>query len=167
MRLCGLALALLDLLLQRLSVWRRIGGGGSWATYQGSHGAVKSMSVVASELGVGTLERRVSVGLGLLDTVRVVVSVASFSSVWSMAKWVVVVSRREYRCVPVLVGLLGLVVLRRVLGLCRILSAFHQQVYQHAVATYWPLRRLEVNNLSRLLDLQGSHTEVAQFCAHG
>ena len=77
------------------------------------------------------------------------------------------VCRKEYRCVPVLVGLLGLVVLRRVLGLCRILSAFHQQVYQHAVATYWPLRRLEVNNLSRLLDLQGSHTEVAQFCAHG
>lgn len=38
-------------------------------TYQGSHGAVKSMSVVASELRVGALERRVSVGLGLLDTV--------------------------------------------------------------------------------------------------
>jgi len=75
MRLCGLSLALLDLLLQRLSVWRRVGGGERSATYQGSHGAVKSMSVVASELGVGTLERRVSVGLGLLDTVRVVMSV--------------------------------------------------------------------------------------------
>jgi hypothetical protein len=33
------------------------------------------MSVVASELGVGTLEGRVSAGLGLLDTVGVVVSV--------------------------------------------------------------------------------------------
>jgi hypothetical protein len=74
MRLCGLALAILDLLLQRLSVRHRVGGG-SWATYQGSHGAVKSMSVVASELGVGTLEGRVSVGLGLLDTAGVVVSV--------------------------------------------------------------------------------------------
>jgi hypothetical protein len=84
-----------------------------------------------------------------------------------MAEYAVGVYRREYRCVPVLVGLLGLVVLRRVLGLCGILSAFHQQVCQHAVATYWPLRRLEVNNLSRLLDLQGSHAEVAQFCAHG
>ena len=79
MRLCGLSLALLDLLLQGLSVWRRIVGG-SCATYQGSHGAVKSMSVVASELGVGTLERRVSVGLGLLDTVCRRVS-WSFSSV--------------------------------------------------------------------------------------
>lgn len=79
MRLCGLSLALLDLLLQGLSVWRRIVRG-SCATYQGSHGAVKSMSVVASELGVGTLERRVSVGLGLLDTVCRRVS-WSFSSV--------------------------------------------------------------------------------------
>jgi hypothetical protein len=33
------------------------------------------MSVVASELGVGTLEGRVSGSLGLLDTVRVVMSV--------------------------------------------------------------------------------------------
>jgi hypothetical protein len=74
MRLCGLSLALLDLLLCGLSVWRWVGDG-SCATYQGLHGAVKSMSVVASELGVGTLEGRVSAGLGLLDTVGVVVSV--------------------------------------------------------------------------------------------
>lgn len=40
-----------------------------WAPYQSSLGSVKSMSVVASELGVGSLKRRVSVGLGLLDTV--------------------------------------------------------------------------------------------------
>jgi len=90
MRLCGLALALLDLLLQRLSVWRPCGGGGSCATYQGSHGAVKSMSVVASELGVGTLERRVSVGLGLLDTVRVVVSVGRSHRSGCCSKGVVV-----------------------------------------------------------------------------
>ena len=38
-------------------------------TYQCSHGAVERMSVVSSELGVGTLEGRVSVGLWLLDTV--------------------------------------------------------------------------------------------------
>lgn len=37
--------------------------------HQSLHGAVQSISVVASELGVGTLERRVSGGLGLLDTV--------------------------------------------------------------------------------------------------
>ena len=39
-------------------------------THECLHGAVKSMSVVPSELGVGALERRVSVSLGLLDTTR-------------------------------------------------------------------------------------------------
>jgi hypothetical protein len=38
------------------------------ATHQCLHGSVKSMSVVSPELGVGALEGRVSVGLGLLDT---------------------------------------------------------------------------------------------------
>lgn len=37
-------------------------------TNQSAHSAVQSMSVVPSELGVGTLERRVTVSLGLLDT---------------------------------------------------------------------------------------------------
>ena len=36
--------------------------------HQSLHGAVQSMSVVSSELGVGSLERGVSGGLGLLDT---------------------------------------------------------------------------------------------------
>jgi hypothetical protein len=83
--------------------------------------------VVASELGVGTLEGRVSAGLGLLDTVCRRVS-RSFSSVLLISERAVGVCREEYRCVPVLVGLLGLVVLRRVLGLCRILSAIHQHL---------------------------------------
>lgn len=39
-------------------------------TYQGLHGAVESMSVVPSELGVNTLERGVTVRLWLLDTVH-------------------------------------------------------------------------------------------------
>lgn len=39
------------------------------STYQSLHGAVESMSVVASELGVGSLQGRVTVGLGLLDTI--------------------------------------------------------------------------------------------------
>ena len=38
-------------------------------TYQSPHRAVKSMPVVPSELGVGSVERRVTVGLGLLDTI--------------------------------------------------------------------------------------------------
>jgi hypothetical protein len=38
------------------------------STYQSIHGAVESMSVIASELGVGSLQGRVTVGLGLLDT---------------------------------------------------------------------------------------------------
>lgn len=36
------------------------------------------MPVVTSELGVGALERRVSVSLGLLDTVQVVQSAIMF-----------------------------------------------------------------------------------------
>lgn len=39
------------------------------STYQSLHGAVESMSVVASELGVGSLQGRVTVGLGLLNTI--------------------------------------------------------------------------------------------------
>jgi hypothetical protein len=38
---------------------------------QGLHVAVKSMSMVSSELGVGTLEGGVTRSLGLLDTVPV------------------------------------------------------------------------------------------------
>ena len=38
-------------------------------THQSAHGAVKSMPVVPPELGVGSLERGVTVGLRLLDTV--------------------------------------------------------------------------------------------------
>jgi len=41
------------------------------ALLQGLSGAVKSVTVVAAELGVDTLEGRVTVGLGLLDTVTV------------------------------------------------------------------------------------------------
>ena len=37
-------------------------------THQGAHGAVQSMPVVTAELGVGALERRVTVSLRLLDT---------------------------------------------------------------------------------------------------
>lgn len=39
-------------------------------TYKGLHGAVESVTVVAAELGVNTVEGGVTVGLGLLDTVR-------------------------------------------------------------------------------------------------
>jgi len=39
--------------------------------YQSLHGAVQSMSVVASELGVGSLQRRVTHSLRLLDTIAV------------------------------------------------------------------------------------------------
>jgi hypothetical protein len=39
-------------------------------THQSFHRSVKSMPVVPSELGVGAVERRVSVCLGLLDAAR-------------------------------------------------------------------------------------------------
>ena len=76
--------------------------------------------MVAAELGIDTLERRVSVGLGLLDTVAV--------------------------------SLLALVVLRRVLGLCKLqnvsdpgfsctsLSDHSDHSARCALGfTYWPL----------------------------
>lgn len=49
-----------------------VSGGG---TYKGLHGAVESVTVVAAELGVNTLEGGVTVGLGLLDTVQGNISV--------------------------------------------------------------------------------------------
>lgn len=68
-RLCRIPLALLDLLLQssqrvvpnRFKITAH-------PTYQSLHGAVQRMPVVSSELRVRAFERRVSVGLGLLDT---------------------------------------------------------------------------------------------------
>ena len=96
----------------------------SVGTYQCLHGAVKSMLVVAAELGVSTLERRVSVGLGLVDTVCAFALVSSYSVVLrivspvycSSARWFGLGGRSwKENCVPVLVSLLALVVLRRVL----------------------------------------------------
>lgn len=65
--LCGFTLALLDLLLQYLSVLASKPAVRTRQTYQSLHGAVESMSVVSPELGVGSFERGVAVGLGLLD----------------------------------------------------------------------------------------------------
>ena len=90
--LYGIALALLDLL-------------------QRAGGAVQSVSVVAAELGVGALQRGVAVRLRLLDAV-VVSRLAS------------ALRRRvgSRGCVLVPVRLARLVVLRRVLRLCKIVS---------------------------------------------
>ena len=65
--LCRIALALLDLLLQRSSVLGTSVGIVGMA-HQSAHGAVQSMPVVPSELGVGALERGVTVRLRLFDT---------------------------------------------------------------------------------------------------
>jgi hypothetical protein len=49
----------------------QLGGiGDCGGTHQRTHGAVKSMPMVPPELGVGALERRVTVRLRLLDTVK-------------------------------------------------------------------------------------------------
>lgn len=77
------------------------------STYQCLHGTVKSVSVVATELGVDTLEGRVTVGLGLLDTVGKSISGCEESSRW--------LTKGDE---PVTVSLLALVVLGRVLRLC-------------------------------------------------
>jgi hypothetical protein len=74
-------------------------------TYQCLHGTVKSVSVVATELGVDTLEGWVTVGLGLLDTVDKSISGCEESSRWLKSDE------------PVTVSLLALVVLGRVLRL--------------------------------------------------
>lgn len=126
---------------------RRIG---CVVTYQGLHGAVKSVLVVAAELRVGTLERRVSVGLGLVDTVCAVASVSCLSSVLCILLHPVCCSKaqrfglsgrsREDWCVPVLVSLLALVVLRRVLRLCGKLVC-HPFLCARRFSTYWPWRR--------------------------
>lgn len=59
---------LVDLLT--IKIFDRGWTAGDGSTYEGLHGAVKSVTVVAAELGVNTLEGGVTVGLGLLDTVQ-------------------------------------------------------------------------------------------------
>jgi len=58
------------------------GFGFGCGTYEGLHGAVESVTVVAAELGVNTLEGGVTVGLGLLDTVRDISATRFWCGVW-------------------------------------------------------------------------------------
>lgn len=82
-------------------------------SYDSLGSAVKRVPVVSPELGVGTVERRVPLGLGLLDAVVISLLASSFSMRCCIGGW---------RCVPVPVRLARLVVLGRVLGLCNIVS---------------------------------------------
>jgi hypothetical protein len=77
------------------------------STYQCLRGTVQGVSVVATELGVDTLEGGVTVGLGLLDTVFLRVRLARLKTRIEVKKGTE----------PVTVSLLALVVLGRVLGL--------------------------------------------------
>ncbi len=76
------------------------------------HRSVQSMSVVSSKLGICALERRVSVGLWLLDAIVELKVSRSYSHLLQERS-----NPRQQECVslPVLVSLLGLVVLGRVL----------------------------------------------------
>jgi hypothetical protein len=79
---------------------------------------VQRMSMVSPELGVGSLQRRVSRGLGLLDTVSPLISHLvrdSSSYVWENLLG-------EGSDVPVPMRLRRLIVLRRVLRLCGFVS---------------------------------------------
>lgn len=68
-RLCRITLALLHLFLYvGQCLYSTVAS--AIATYQRPHSAVQRMSVVSPELRIGAFERRVSVRLGLLDTVR-------------------------------------------------------------------------------------------------
>ena len=78
---------------------------------------MKRMSVISSEFGVGSLERRVSCGFGLLDARSRLPSVTS-QHIRRQLKHRVLRgdgSRRLEQCVPVSVSLLALVMLGRVL----------------------------------------------------
>lgn len=67
----GVPLALLLLLLYGVLASARACWG-LFESYKSLHRSVERMSVVPSEFGVGTLERRVSVCLRLLDAARYV-----------------------------------------------------------------------------------------------
>lgn len=89
-------------------------------SYQCSHGTVKHMSVVSPELGVGTLERSVSVSFGLLDAKGRCPSAFYFGLMIQILNALSLVyvrraKREDEGIVPVLVRLLRLVVLRGVL----------------------------------------------------
>lgn len=71
--------------------------------YQCLCSAVKSVSVVSSKLGISSLQRRVSRGLGLLD------AVVSVSLLFRFRNFIVIKNE------PVAVGLGPLVVLRGIL----------------------------------------------------
>ena len=87
-------------------------------THQSAHGAVKSMPVVPSELGVGALERGVTVRLGLFDTAQPPRQSLHLHSTFR---------ERWGENVPVPVVLLRLVMLGRVLGFCTSESVTTQQ----------------------------------------
>ncbi len=58
--------------------------------YQCAHGAVQSMSMVPPELGICALQRRVSVRLRLLDSVRLpllVYQLHVFHALWRVINW--------------------------------------------------------------------------------
>lgn len=99
---------------------------GAASTHQSAHGSVQRMPMVPSELGVGSLERRITVRLGLLDTkLPTHQSFVHHDIEYLFASECGSSCRRLYRahsgssrgrgCIPVPVVLLRLVVLGRVL----------------------------------------------------
>ena len=79
-----------------------------FAPYQSLSRAVQCMAMVATELGVGALQRRVPGRLGLLDAAENRVRLDCRNRCWV---WLAT------RIVPIAVRLARLIVLRRVLGL--------------------------------------------------
>lgn len=96
---------------------RRAGG---MISYQSPRGAVERMTMVPAELGVDTLERRVPLGLRLVDTAIGNPSAFVFFFRCFPEHCKCPRESLERRSVlPVPVGLLALVVLRRVLRFCK------------------------------------------------
>lgn len=130
----------------------------SWVVvaHQSTGGAVEGISVVPSELGVGSLERRVPVGLRLLDTVFDKSTHQYHCPTRNLGRLIlpagrlgVVAGRGPSAAssnVPVTVSLLALVVLRRVLRLylqkekSSVIQSFAIALnHREHICTYWPL----------------------------
>jgi hypothetical protein len=117
------------------------------------------MPVVPSELGVGAFERRVSVGLWLLDT----------AGCEGVSATILLVRDREFSrmravgevvdgigSVPVLVVLLRLIVLRRVLGFCAVSILYRVDREMHWASLTGHCDCLDGESCVLSLDVSGS-----------
>lgn len=98
--------------------------------HQSLHVAVQGMSVVSAELGVGTLERGVARGLGLLDavqTVRIIIEFGNARSDTNPLRWALAV----WLCWELFFDSVDAIL------------EFQRVYLRNFAATYWPLLRFD------------------------